>query len=267
MTTNLLRIFFLILSFIIAREAFSETNSGGPCSGVSLLSLTDRGSISNTPCIMPSNQWLLETGYQYQRLAEGSGLQNYPQANLIYGLPGNTELMLMLPSYNQQSTPHISGFTSTSIGAKHEILYGKDWSIAGELFITPAGGSYAFGNQRTEILFNGIGSYNLNAKTSLTLMLGEGSNTNSRLDNGGRYSSFNPSLALAYAVNDKMNFFIEVFGQTKTNVNQGGNINADCGILYLVTKNLVLDLEVAQQISRPTNSFTQFIGAGASLKL
>ena len=258
--------FLMVVLFIITFNSVAATTSN-PCDDASLRDITDRGSISNTPCVLPAKEGMLEIGYQYKRFAYDGGLQNFPQSVLFFGLPANSELAIVVPNYNQQSNRPFTGFSATTVGVKNEIAYGKGWVVGAEIFLTPSGGSSAFGNQGYGVTANAMASYTISSDIFMTLMVGGSTATESRFDDGGRFNSFNPSLALMYAPTEKMSFFAEVFAQTKTGPYLGSNYNVDCGVLYSLNKNVVLDLEVGQQLTHLADSFNQFIGAGVSLRL
>lgn len=262
-----LRQISLALPLVVITFNASAATPNNPCQGISLLAITDRGSITNTPCVMPSKTALLETGYQYKQFKQAGSLQNYPQPTLFVGLPARTELAVVMPTYYQQPEIPFSGFSATAVGIKHEFAYGENWVTAAEAFLAPPGGSRAFGNPGTGAFVNGMASYIINSRVTMTLMIGGSTATEDSFSGGERFNSFNPSLVLIYTPVEKASIFVEVFGQTRTGPDLGGNYNVDCGVLYLLTANVVLDLEAGQQLSHQADSFNQFIGAGVSVKL
>ncbi len=251
-----------LILFAITLNAFAAPIEN-PCKGVSLLSLTQRGDVTNSPCVLPPKAFMLQTGYQQYRQAVS--MQVYPQTALLMGLPANSELMILLPTFNQQSIGPVSGFSATTAGVNHLVNYGQKFVTGVEILITPPGGSDAFGNQGLDVLVNGIVSYLVDSKTILTLMVGGNTATEARFAGGRRFNSVNPSLSLSYAPEEKLNTFIEVFVQTKTTPDSGANYNVDTGILYLLTPNVVLDVEVAQQLGHENSSFNQYVGGGVTL--
>src|SRR5580700_5009435 len=85
----------LLLISAIAVNAFADTIDN-PCAGV--LNLVDRPSNSDSACVIPFKQAMLEAGYQYQQLSNSNGqLQNFPEAELRIGLPASNELTVQLP--------------------------------------------------------------------------------------------------------------------------------------------------------------------------
>lgn len=263
---DLVLLFSVLCLLIITFNGFAATTTD-ICRGASLLDITDRGSVTNTPCVLPSKSMFLETGYQYKGFTSFGSLQTFPQPTLFIGLPDKNELSIVIPTYNQQSFGSFSGASASMVGIKHEMTYGKDWVAGAEIFLTPAGGSASFGSNDFGVLVNGMAAFNLSSKVSITFMLGGSTATEAIATGGGRFNSFNPSFAMSYAQSERLRFFIEAFAQTKTGAVLGGNYNADCGLLYLFTENIVFDLELGQQLSHQNYSFNQFIGGGVSLML
>lgn len=255
-------IFITSMANVIAAPVVTPDN---PCSDASLRDITDRGSITNTVCVLPPSTMMLEAGDQYKRYTRDLSQQIYPQATLFVGLPADTEFAVILPTYNQQSIAPDSGFSATAVGVKHIVTSGRDWAVGAELFITPPGGSAGFGNQGVGVIVNGMATYKVNATTFMALMMGVNTSTEGRFAGGRRFNSFNPSLVLSHALTENVNVFGEVFAQTKTTPDTGANYNADCGILYSLTPNVVFDLEVAQQLGHELASFKQFVGAGVTV--
>ena len=256
----------IVLMFFFTLNAFA-TSAVNPCANVSVLSQTDRGSVTNTPCVMPSNTFLLETGYQYKHFTIAGYQQAYPQSSVFIGLPANSELQLTLPSYNQQSIRPFSGASATTVGVKHELFYGQSWVTAGSILLAPPGGSATFGSDGLGMSVNGIFSYNIHPKVSTSFLLGWSTSTLPSFFRGERYNSMSSSFLLSYVPIEKLSIFIEVFAQSRTAPGVDGNYNADCGMLYLLSSNIVIDFELGQQLGHEPASFNQFIGGGVSVKL
>jgi hypothetical protein len=259
-------LWIFIINYGIAVNVFAETIDN-PCGGASaLLNIVDRPTVGDSACVVPFKQAVLELGYQYQRLTHSAGYQqNFPEVELRIGLPVNNELVLVLPNYIHQSmTPH-SGFAPTTIGIKHEIGYTEIWLAAAEALFTLPSGSTAFGSQNLGAAVNGIINYTFNSTFSLSFMFGVTSQTQSKLNGGQRFTSINPDMVLTYVLNPKINFYGEVYGQSKTGPGEGSGFNFDGGVLYLPLPNLEVDLEVGQRISGNLNGFNHYIGTGMSI--
>lgn len=239
-----------------------------PCTGPEeLLSIVDRPTIQNSPCVVPFNKALIELGYQYLNLRGGGNAQNYPEANFRLGLPWKTEVSVLLPNYIHQSIIPHSGNAATVLGIKHQIGYTKDLIGTVEGIFTLPSGSRDFGSDGLGTAFNGIVSYKATSTVTFTLQCGVTSLTQSIADGGRRYTSFNPDLVMDWAPVKRLQFFGEIYGQTNTGPGQGGGVNMDAGIQYLLTRYLVVDVEVGQRISGQLGNFNNYIGSGLGIEL
>jgi hypothetical protein len=256
------RLIFLVF-FTQSLTAFAEGISD-PCSGASpLLNLIDRPTAGDSACAVPYKKAIIEMGYQYQTLTHSAGHeQNFPEAELRIGLPLNNELVMLLPNYIHQSKTHYSGFSATVIGIKHEIVYNKKLVWAVEALFTQPNGSAAFGSKGTGAAINGIVSYNVNPSFNLTFMFGGTTETQSSHDGSQRYNSINPDLVLTFSATNKLEFYGEVYGQSKTEPREGSGFNFDAGFLYLLIPSLAVDLEVGQRISGHLVGFDHYFGTG-----
>ncbi len=255
-----------IIHFGMVTNVFAETINN-PCEGPSaLLNIVNRPTVADSACVVPFKEAVLELGFQYQQLTHSAGYQqNFPEADLRIGLPANNELVIVLPNYIHQSmTPH-SGFAATTMGIKHEIGYTQTWLSTVEALFTLPSGSAAFGSQNTGAAVNGIINYTFNSTFNLSFMFGVTTQTQSKLNGGQRFTSINPDLVLTYVLNQKINFYGEVYGQSKTGPGEGSGFNVDGGILYLPLSNLEVDLEVGQRMSGNLNGFNHYIGTGMSI--
>lgn len=95
-----------------------------------------------------------------------------------------------------------------------------------------------------------------------------GSTTTEPRGNGGqRFSSFNPDVLLTWKVKEYLQIYGEVYGQTKTGHENGSGFIGDVGIIYLLTKNLTVDFEVARRINGQWMNIDNYVGAGFGLLL
>lgn len=257
-----LGLFFL--SLFIATPCCAETRDY-PCNSPGVMELTDRGTVTDTPCVVPTNKVLVEGGYRYQRIESSSQLQTYPQTTVALGLPKQFELFVGVPDYNQQSNPHASGLSATTAGIKHEVTSGSNWVASIQGIVTIPSGSQVFGSSKTGETINAILVRELTPKIIFASMFG-GSRIADSSENGGRYyTSFNPSISLIYALTDPLNVFIEVFGQSKTAPDLGSGFMANAGLLYQFKKNAIFDLEIGQRIQGNLFDIQQSVGAGVTL--
>ncbi len=79
-----------------------ENEIPNPCAGPSsLLAILDRPSVSGSACAVPQGQVIMEMGFQHANVeGPGSGTtDNYPEAEVRFGLPGRNEFVLLPPNY------------------------------------------------------------------------------------------------------------------------------------------------------------------------
>lgn len=231
-----------------------------PCVGI--LNLANRPTVADTACAVPFEKGIVELGAQYQNIKGGKSGYNLPQLLLRLGFPLKTELFIQAPNYTRQTLRPHAGWGPTTVGIKHELGYNAKWLGALEgLVILPTGGS-AFGSDGLGGAVNGIVTYAMNPAWALTLMLGVSTQTEPFSAGGQRYNSVNPDLVLTWQTTEKLEFFGEVYGQSKAAPHTGAGFNADAGILYAWTPNLETDLEMGQRISGQLGNFNNYIGAG-----
>jgi hypothetical protein len=82
---------------------------------------------------------------------------------------------------------------------------------------------------------------------------------------GGRISSINPDLVLSWT-KGKISIYGEVYGQSKTGPQEGSGFNSDAGIIYLLKKNIEIDIEMGRCISGQLFGFSRYIGTGISIE-
>ena len=255
---------YWLITFVcgIINTVFAETNNNF-CSGPKeLLSVVNRPTVADSPCTAPDNKVLVELGYQYLKLRPIGLEQNYPEAELRFGLPKDNEIYVFLPNYVHHSFFPYSGFNTTSIGYKHEIDYTHKWIVTLDSSVTPSSGSRYFGDKGWGALFGGLYSYNFNDSLNITCELTLTTQTASSFDGGQRFTSLNPDAFLTWSINDNLQAYGEIYGQTKTAVNEGSGFNIDGGLIYLVSKNFTIDLEAGQRLNGSLEKLEHYFGTG-----
>lgn len=258
-----------ILPFLVL-FAINETGwAENPCYGQGeMFNLIDRPNNADSACTIPAGKVEFEAGYQYQQLYSTSGnQQNFPELELRYGLPADSEIFAITPNYNHQNTAPTAGFSQGKAGFKHQFWYNPNWIITADAYVSFKGGSNAFGNQGNGAAVNLIVSYNITSSLNVVVQAGESNTTDSILEGGKRYNSFNPDVVLSWNLNDKYNLYGEIYGLSKTGANAGWGVNMDIGLLYLLRENIVLDVNGSQRISGNAGGFQRYIGAGLSVLL
>ncbi|MBU2724881.1 transporter, partial [Acidithiobacillus ferridurans] len=267
---NVFPITALLATLIMSTQAVRADDAiQNPCTGPSaLLALLDRPTVSDSACVVQDGQAVLEAGYQHANLtgAGGGTADNFPEAELRFGLPGNNEFVLLPPNDNVQRTPsdstYFQGFSATTVGIKHELGYTKHWLGAVESLFTLPSGSPAFGSRGTGVAFNGIVTYAPSDDTGISLQLGVTSQTNPALAGGGRFTSINPDITFTWSPLWNLQFYGEAYGQSRTGPGLGSGFDADGGVQYLLTPYCEVDLEEGARLSGNLGGFTHYFGAG-----
>ncbi len=261
------RVLYCILLTCLFIDSVIAENASSPCGGHNdLLLFIDRPTAEDNACVAPYKAVVLETGYQYQKLLGLGTQQNFPAAILRTGIANELEFNISIPNYIHQTVFPYHGFNATTLGVKHQIASSEKWVTSVEgLFILPSG-SAAFGSRKMAETVNGLFSYNVTTELNLSGMLGVSSLSQSINSSGSRYWTINPDLVLAWSKN-KVSLFAEIYGQSKTGPDKGSGFNSDVGILYLIRKNIAIDLEVGHRISGALGGFEHYIGTGISIQL
>ncbi|MBA3537541.1 MAG: transporter [Tatlockia sp.] len=236
------------------------------CGGANaLLSITDRPTIAESTCAVPNNHAVLELGLQAEKLVFSGQAQQFPTPQFRIGLPLDNEVYAILPNYNHQTVAPTSGWGPTSIGYKQMIGYTDTWLFTLDGVITPPSGSVNFGNQGFAAIVNGILTYKLNSKLTATFQLGFSTETESESSGGRRFNSINPDLILTLALSDKLQFYGEIYGQSKTSADEAMGFNAASGFIYLLAKNITIDIEAGQRIDGFLGNIEHYVGAGTAI--
>ena len=263
--TMLYKLYYASLFSIICTASFA-TESHHQCYAPSIMSLTDRGTVTDTPCVVPNTKVLIEGGVQYQLLTPAGTLQNAPVTQLSLGLPAHSEVFVQVPNYNRTSTPALSGFSTTTLGGKHEVIATDDWIVSVQGLVNLPGGSQVFGSQGTGASLNGIALYALTPAISVGLMVGGSTLTTPSLFGGERCNSINPSFNLAYSPIPTFYLFAEAFGQSTIGPNLGSGFMGDAGLIYQLGSKAAVDIEFGQRLtSLAPGGIEHYVGAGITV--
>jgi hypothetical protein len=264
---------FSIPSLAGVHQAYAEDlgplEIQNPCGGPSaLLSLLDRPTFSDSACSVPRGHAVLELGYQHSYVrGEGGGrADNYPQAEVRFGLPNRNEFKVLVSNYTSQRSeiPEVasSGLSATSIGFKHELGYTSKWLGSAEAVMTLPSGNDAFGSRSLGASVSGIVAYSVTDQIGLSLQLGASSLTDPVSAGGGRFTSFNQFLTATWDPAERLQFYGEFYGQTKTARHEGAGYNFDSGMQYLISRSWEVDLEGGVRLTGNLGGFTHYFGAG-----
>ena len=252
-----------------ASGARAESLIADPCAGSSgLLALIDRPTVADNPCAVPPRSVVVEGGVQWSAARGGGRAVNLPEAVVRVGLDGRNELVVLAPNFFRQagSGADASGFGAATVGLKHELGYTERWLGAIEALATLPSGSAAYGSQHVGVAVNGIVSYAASDHVGLSLMLGVSSQTLAKADGGTRYFSVNPDFVATWVPVDRIQFYGEVYGQTRTGPGERSGWNVDGGVLYLVAPDIVVDTEVGRRLAGNLGGFRHYVGVGFGVR-
>jgi hypothetical protein len=242
-----------------------------PCAGpLSLLEVIDRPTVSDSVCVVPREQIVLEVGVQHATLrGPGSGsADNFPQAAFRAGLPGKNEFVLLPPNYIKQRAANedSSGWSSSTIGIKHSLGYKGPWQGAVEALVTMPSGSRIFGSDGFGVAANTIVAYSLSEEIGLALQLGVSSQTDPSSAGGRRFTAFVSNLVAAWQPVSRLQFYGEIFGQSSSGPGKGAGYNFDGGVQYLLTPAWEIDVEGGVRLIGDLGGFSHFFGAGMGFR-
>ncbi|MHB8742130.1 MAG: transporter [Sulfuricaulis sp.] len=244
-----------------------------PCGGSSMLLATlDRPTVGDSSCVVPRGRIVLEAGIQRAALSGTPGGQfaTLPNAELRFGLPDQSELVWLPPNLQYQhnkagsgsaaGTAH--GFSATTLGLKHEIGYNAQWQETIEDLVTAPSGSPLYGSHGWGDAASGIVSYSPGGPFGLSLMLGISSQTAPTAAGGNRFNSINPDIVVTWLSNPRLQFYGEVYGQSRTAYAQGSGFDADGGVQYLLDRKWEVDLEEGIRLHGELGGFERYTGIG-----
>lgn len=246
-----------------------------PCSGPSrLLGVVDRPTAADSACVVPQGMADIEAGATVGNLygAAGGEFQSFPNLALRWGLPGNSEVVWLPPSFQRQQVDAgpgaaagtTRGFGPTTIGVKHELSYTENWLWTAEALVTLPSGDSIYGSHGLGGAVNAILAYG-NGPLGVSLMVGATSQTEPAAAGGQRFHSFNPDLVMTWAAASSLQLYGEIYAQSHSGYLQGWGTNADAGLQYLVTPDLVMDLEEGVRIRGNLGGFSNYTGFGFGL--
>lgn len=234
-----------------------------PCRGKGMmLTLINRPSFSDSACTVPLKKLLLEGGFQNQQIIEGGTQINAPELSIRLGLSKNSEFVINPSNYIHQTIYPFSGTTPTWLGVKYRIYYNKNWVITGEGLFSPPSGNKAFGSRHVEGTINGIIFHEINENFSWQFQMGISELSDPQISGSHRYQSFNPDFVMSYTFKQKIDMYLEFFGQTKTSSTESFGLIGGIGLIYLFNSKTTFDISFYQRIKGELLGFEHFIGAG-----
>jgi len=275
---NTQRAFFALALIAFAAASVLAAAPAEPppsCSGPNaFLSIIGRPTVQDSGCVVPQGRADIEAGVTAGNLypAPGGRLYTLPNLTLRWGLPANSELVWLPPAFQYQSVDGgpgapaatLRGFGPSTVGIKHVFGYTEHWQWTAEALATLPSGDSTFGSHGTGGALNAIVSYGY-GPLGVSLMVGATSQTEATAAGGQRFESFNPDLVMTWGANSRLQLFGEVYSQSHSGHQQGWGTNADGGVQYLVTPDLVVDAEEGVRIQGSLGGFSSYTGIGLGL--
>ena len=199
---------------------------------------TDRPDQTETPSLVPSKMFQIETGFSFQKNYDASNSITIPSILWKYGLNENFEMRLISEySIEENNTSKFSGLNPILIGCKIKISDEKGLlpktSFIGHISL-PNLASTAFKGYFFAPEFRFVMQHSLSDSFSL------GYNFGAEWDSFTPEPTFIYTLTTGYSVSEKMGTYIEIFGfAPQKNI---AYHSFDGGVTYLVTNNFMLDL-------------------------
>lgn len=242
-------------------------NSISPlCEGPnSLLALIDRPTFAFSACVVPKENVLIESGSQYIQLQQEGTQFNLPETELRVGLFNQLEVDLFVPNYIHQSVDPKIGFTAMGVGMKHVLLSNEKSVLSVLGVVVPPSGSASFGSRGVSGFISSILTFNMSPEIGVTAMLQASSQTLPINFGGQRFTAIDPFLVLSWN-KEKLSLYGEIYGQNKTGPKYGGGTNMDVGIIYLIKRNIALDVEIGKSLKGILGNFNQYVGTGISVR-
>lgn len=257
----------LLLSCLSAIDAHSSDIPPACSSDNAMLNIVDRPSASFSPCTVPEKTLYIESGYTYLDLQpEGYG-HSYPQEEWRLGLPYNTELEYFPPNYLRQFPGDIGGYGPNSVGLKHIFFFDARQIITLQGALTIPSGDRYYGTRKTLYTLNAVYNYNFDSGLGITLTAGGSSNTTAPIDNSELFYSVNPIALISWPVGSNVSPYVELYGSSKTAPDESWGLVFDTGIIFLVHKNITLDVVYGQKVEGNLNSIAHYVGTGVVLHL
>lgn len=229
--------------------------------------VTDRPDVTESSSVIAPGFAQLETGITAIEDVDDEFGTEYGNTLLRLGLVENWELRLGWGGYLDSSA--VSGSSDGSLGFKYYINPEGDALLEPEVAIiaqtTLPTGESAITSDRLDPAFLMLFSHTLTDKLALSYNLGSQFATSKKGD-GSRttLSSALYSVSLGYSANEKLGFFVELFGEIGLSA-EDSPISVDCGLTWLLNDDSQLDFFTGAGLNNEADEF--FVGLGYSLRL
>ncbi len=252
-------------------ESAVPNKPADPCGDSNLLATTDRPTFGTNPCVVKTQESVLEFGYR-NTITSGTGASatsTYPENRSRFGLRPNLELVVDTPTLLRVSENGSTAFGVSNIGTglKYEIGYfgGFVHGFAAEV-VLPTGDT-AFTNGHSS--YNG--SYQIGGgifkNVGFNLTLGFNNSTVQTPGHNGTVTAFAPTLIVGGKIAPDTKLNVEVAGSSANGGGTSGQYFGNVFLQHQFAKYLLLDIEAEQRLTVVSGGHQHYIGAGGSVRL
>jgi Putative MetA-pathway of phenol degradation len=220
----------------------------------------DRPDQTECPFIVPQNYVQFESGFALENINSSTKSYNYPSILWKYGLNERFELRLITEQVSQKiENKTVSGLMPITIGFKTNICQEKGiipiTSFIGHL-TTAKTGNKAFHTASIAPSFRFVMQHTLNDKISLAYNLGAEWNGETT-EQTSIYT-----LTTGISLTQRLGTYVELYGFIPKN--SAADHRFDCGLTYLMNKNLMIDLSGGIGLSK--NAPKNYVAFGISYR-
>jgi len=125
------------------------------------------------------------------------------------------------------------------LALKHDIAYSEYWNVATRAVYIPASGSKEYGAARDGYALNGILAFKTQV-IKICAMVSISSLSTPSAAGGARFNTFSPDVSLTWYAQNWL---------------QGAGYNLDTELIFLVTKDFAIDMEIGKRLRGQLGKF------------
>jgi hypothetical protein len=260
----------LVAAAAAASPSPSPSPSPDPCGGATtnLLAALNRPTIGFSACAVKPHESVWEFGYNNVAQSDGSHIAIYPQSFIRFALARRLEFDVIAPLYAVQQFQGTvqRGFLDSGIGAKYEFFHDESSVAAADLLYSIPTGATNFTAGAPIATLNLDYGRALSPVSGFATTIGiQSSYAQDFNGRSARFTSLVPSVAFTTQTNQRTQFYVEAFGQTRIRPDGGTLFGINGGIQYLLLPCLELDAELGQTSTDLAHA--HYLGFGLGLKL
>jgi hypothetical protein len=261
---------FIIAAIFASTHLHAQQNEGAKDKTTLNPIATDRPDQTESPVLVPQGWFQIEMGTFTERVTPYSNLKPVEQLyNTVaptiltkYGVNKNFELRLITDfsiDHAQFKTRNASGVPPITVGFKAKLLEEKGWLPNTSVICHLGLNKVEFGDYTTN---SPAPSYRFLMTHTITDNFSLAYNLGSEWSGNDEVATFIYTLSGAYAFNNKLGGFVELYGFAPAPDLQDHRF--DCGITYLFNNNQQLDVSGGVGLSNISPAY--FLSAGYSFR-